>query len=358
MQPLREEPVTHSTFTLRRRATLASGIVAIVATMVAAVSCADPSPPGASDSSRSPGPSPEGAIGCLGRIEPGDGVVRIAAPSTIGPPIVGRLLVREGEAVRTGQALAELDTKGRLEAAQRQAEARIVVARKRLAQVQSGAKGSEIAAQQADIERLQVELANAVQEHKRHASLGDNVTASRLDALRMQVDSLSQALNAARQRLVSLTEIRPVDVDVASAELDEAVRSEASARADVETSVIRSPIDGRVIKIHTKPGEQVRDQGVMELAPTEPMYVVAEVAESDIARVRVGQRAKAVADALPASVEGTVERISLKVLQNQLMPVDPARFSDARVVDVWIKIDDGRLVADLIHMRVDVVIQP
>ena len=180
----------------------------------------------------------------------------------------------------------------------------------------------------------------------------------RLDALRMQVDSLSQALNAARQRLVSLTEIRPVDVDVASAELDEAVRSEASARADVETSVIRSPIDGRVIKIHTKPGEQVRDQGVMELAPTEPMYVVAEVAESDIARVRVGQRAKAVADALPASVEGTVERISLKVLQNQLMPVDPARFSDARVVDVWIKIDDGRLVADLIHMRVDVVIQP
>jgi hypothetical protein len=40
------------------------------------------------------------------------------------------------------------------------------------------------------------------------------------------------------------------------------------------------------------------------------------------------------------------------------MKVDPANFSDARVVEVWIKVDDSRRVADLIHMRVEVVIQP
>jgi hypothetical protein len=40
------------------------------------------------------------------------------------------------------------------------------------------------------------------------------------------------------------------------------------------------------------------------------------------------------------------------------MPASPARFSDARVVEVWIKVDDSRAVGDLIHLRVDVVIQP
>jgi HlyD family secretion protein len=303
-------------------------------------------------------PPENGPIGCVGRIEPGEGIVRIAAPGMSGPAIVSRLLVREGDAAQAGQVLAELDTKGRLEAAQHQADARIEVARKRLAQVQSGAKPSEIATQQSDISRVEIELANAEREFKRHVLLGDMVTASQLDGVRMRVDTLAQALNGARQRLVSLTEIRPVDVDVASAELAEAVRSQVRARAELETSTIRSPIDGRVIKIYARPGEQVLSEGVMELAPIDPMYAVAEVAESDMPRVRVGRRAKVSGDGLPNPVHGTVERVSLKVLQNQLMPVDPARFSDARVVNVWIRLDDSRRVADLIHMRVDVVIQP
>jgi hypothetical protein len=40
------------------------------------------------------------------------------------------------------------------------------------------------------------------------------------------------------------------------------------------------------------------------------------------------------------------------------MPVDPATFSDGRVINVWVKLDEGAAVSHLIHLRVDVVIQP
>jgi HlyD family secretion protein len=297
-------------------------------------------------------------VGCLGRIEPLDGVVHVAARALGGQPsIVGRLLVKEGDAVRVGQVLAELESRHQLEAAVLQAQAQIEVARKRLAQVQAGAKPSELAAQQAEIERLQMELTNAEQEHRRYASLGDNVTRSQIDALQLRVDATSKSLTAAKQRLASLTEVRPVDVELARAEFDAAVRNEARARAERDATIIHSPTDGRVTKIFAWPGEQVQNEGLLELAPAGPVYVVAEVPESDIRRVKVGQRAAISGDGVPPGTEGTVERIAIKVLQNQLVHVDPATFSDARIVNVWIKVANGEPLANLINMRVDVIIR-
>src|SRR5262249_21947387 len=96
----------------------------------------------------------KGAIGCLGRIEAGDGIVRVAARGLSGQPaIVGRLLVKQGDTVAAGQAIGELDTKEQLDTAVRQAVARVETARRRLAQTQMGAKPSDVAAQQAEVER-------------------------------------------------------------------------------------------------------------------------------------------------------------------------------------------------------------
>jgi HlyD family secretion protein len=329
------------------------GALAVIG--IVSVSCREA--PSAGVPTQNVGSAPVGVSG-LGRIEPGEGVVRVAARAPGGAPIVGRLLVRKGQAVKVGQVVAELDNKDELEAAVQQAISRTEVARRRLAQSRAGAEASQVSAQNADIERLQRDLENARIQHKRYQSLGKNVTAEELDRLKLRVDSAESALTVARQQLASLTEVRAVDVEVAQAELEEALQNETRARADAKTSVIHSPIDGRVVEIQAWPGEQVGPDGLMELAPTEPMYAVAEITESDIARVRVGQRATITGDALLKPVQGTVERISPKVLQNQTMPASPARFSDARVVEVWIKVDDSRAVGDLIHLRVDVVIQP
>jgi HlyD family secretion protein len=311
---------------------------------------------GVSSSEAAPQSAQTGVAG-LGRIEAGDGVLRVAVRALTGTPIVERLLVKKGDTVRAGQVLAELDNRDELQLAVQHAASRTEVARRRLEQVRAGAKPSEVSAHAANIEALEIDLANARTELERYTSLGTNVTATDLDRMKLRVGSATRALEAARLRRAGLSEVRPVDVEVAQAELEEAIRSEARARLDVETSVVEAPIDGRVIEIHAWRGELVGPEGLLELAPAEPMYAVAEVAESDIARVRVGQRATVTADALKAPLQGIVERVSQKVLQNQVMPVDPANFSDSRVIEVWIRLDDGRAAADLIHLRVDVFIQ-
>jgi len=322
-------------------------------------SCRQAAAPAApADPAASPQRAPTGPIGALGHVQAGDGIIMLGARSLSGQPsLVGRVLVKEGDRVSAGQVVAELDSKAQLEATERQAAARIEVARRRLSQVQAGAKPSDIAAQQAEVSRLRVELANAQQEHKRYASLGANATASQLDALRTRTDATAQALAAAQQRLAGLSEVRPVDVALAEADLEEATSNAARARAEREASIIRAPIDGRVVTIHARAGEQVQS-GLMEIAPLEPMYVVAEVAEADIARVKVGARATMTGAGLASPLEGTVERVAPKVLQNELMRVDPATYSDGRVVKVWIRVANGTAVANLMHMRVDVVIQP
>ena len=55
-------------------------------------------------------------------------------------------------------------------------------------------------------------------------------------------------LAAANARLRSLTEIRPIDVDVADADLQEAIADTRRARAEADAATIRSPYDGRVVK--------------------------------------------------------------------------------------------------------------
>jgi HlyD family secretion protein len=340
----------------RNRASRWRNGVALVLSVIVGTSCGGSGSTAGSSPETAPQPAETGVAG-LGRIEAGNGVVRVAARSSFGTPIVERLLVQKGDTVKAGQVLAELDNKDELQLAVQQAASRTEVARRRLDQVRTGAKASEVSATDTDIEALEIDLANARTELQRYTSLGTNVSATDLDRMKLRVESATRALAAARLRRTGLTEVRPVDVEVAQAELDEAIKAEARARLDAETSTVEAPIDGRVVEIHAWRGEMVGPEGLLELAPAEPMYAVAEVAESDIARVRVGQRATVTADALKAPLQGVVERISTKVLQNQIMPVDPANFSDSRVVEVWIRLDDGGAAADLIHLRVDVVIK-
>lgn len=298
-------------------------------------------------------------IGCLGRLEPGEGVVSLGARGLGGQPsIVGRLLVAEGAVVSAGQVVAELNSRDQLEAVVRVAEAQVTVARTRLAQVLAGAKPSDVAAQRAEVDRLRADLQNAERELERNKRLGELVSASQLDGLTLRVETAAKAVVQAERRLASLSEVRPVDAEAARAEVVAAEREAARAKAEFESSILRSPIDGRVIRVHAWPGEEVGPEGVIEVGVVDPMYAVAEVAESDLSRVRVGQRATVTGDGLAQPLTGVVERVGQKVLQNALMPLDPATFSDSRVVDARVRLDDPARAANLVHLRVSVTIQP
>ena len=81
-------------------------------------------------------------ISCLGRIEPDFEVITLAAPSVsqTGTPLIAVLKIEEGDEIKAGQLIAELDNRQRLESAWQVATSRIKVAEQRLAQIKAGAK--------------------------------------------------------------------------------------------------------------------------------------------------------------------------------------------------------------------------
>ncbi len=239
-------------------------------------------------------PSAPSAITALARIEPKDGVRYIAGPSN--PSVViGRLLVEEGDPVSEGQIIAVLDNYAMLES--------------RLA-------------------RLRAYLANAEIEYQRNAKLfrQKTVAASELDSSRMNV------------------EMGKADVHSAQAELD--------------LAAVRSPINGRVLKIHARTGERVGADGIAEIGETDKMYAVAEVYETDVPRIRVGQHATVNSPAFPEALHGTVERIGQKVAKQDVLNTDPAAKTDARVVEVRVRLNEADQVAGLTNLEAEVAIEP
>jgi HlyD family secretion protein len=335
---------------------LLAGVLIVAVSLAAAVMSSRAAPP-------MPVPSvpARDSITSLGRISPANAVIRLSARSISGQPsLVSELLVDRGDLVQRGQILAVLNSRDQLDAHLRHAVASLAVAERRLAQVKAGVKPADLSAQRAEIARVEAELATSRTELRRYEALKEAalIADSELDRRQLAVEATALQLRQATERLNSLAEVRDVDIALAEAEVASATTNVRLARTQYEQAEVRSPIDGRVVEIHTWPGEEVKSTGIMELAATDPMYVVAEVADRDIARVRVGQRATVTGEALSAPLEGVVERIATKMAKNDLLQVDPTAPSDARVFETWIRLDAPGQAAGLIHAEVTVRITP
>src|SRR5579871_5008476 len=182
-------------------------------------------------------------VSCLGRVEPEGGVLHIAGRYISGrPPVVETLHVQEGQQVKTGTLLATLSGRAQQAAAVESAKEQIEVARRRLDQVKtSTVRKPDLAAQQAEISRLEATLKNQQAELQRYENLRktDDVTPSELDARRTAVLTSQHAIDEARQRLASLNEpVRDADIKVAEAQLQAAVVDAEHAQREYELTAI------------------------------------------------------------------------------------------------------------------------
>jgi HlyD family secretion protein len=96
----------------------------------------------------------------------------------------------------------------------------------------------------------------------------------------------------------------------------EAENAHRRVERDLAKTVIRSPVDGVVVRREVEVGTAVADLQnggtvVATLADDHRIHVLAEVDENDVAGVRVGQPAQVHIDAFPDEVfEGTVRKVS------------------------------------------------
>ena len=334
-------------------------------------------------------------VTALGRLEPSGEIIQVSVSSAAEGNRIEELLVREGNQVEKGQVIAVLDSRDRTLAALKQAEARVSVAQANLARVKAGAKTGEIAAQQAAIarieaerdndiaaqsamvSRMEAELRNAQTEYQRYQQLYNQgaVSASQRDSKELTLATakeqlaeakanLSRIKSAQQQQIAEakatlnkIAEVRPVDVDIALAEVQEAQAAVSIAEADRDRAYIRSPQAGTIIKILTRPGEVVSsNEGIVRIGQINQMYAVAEVYESDINKVKIGQPATITANAISGELTGIVESIGLEVERQEVVNTDPTANIDAKVVEVKVKLDEAssKKVAGLTNLLVNV----
>lgn len=336
-------------------------------------------------------------VSALGRLEPQGELVQLSAPSSAEGNRMSQLLVKEGEAVSSGQIIAILDSRDRLQADLQTAQEQVRVAEAELARIKAGAKQGELAAQRAEIARLDAqrqgemtaqsatiarrlaEVDNALAEFNRYQSLYQQgaISASERDQKQLVLQTAQRSLQeaqavanrlqavqspelvAARARLNQIAEVRPVDVNAAQANINQARASVKQAQARLDQAYIKAPQSGVVLDIHTHPGEVVGTNGILELGQTQQMYAVAEVYQSDVRKIKAGQAVKVNSEALPQSLSGTVDRISTKVRRQTIINTDPSENIDGRVVEVYVKLDNtsSQQAAQFTNLQVNVTVQ-
>jgi HlyD family secretion protein len=127
------------------------------------------------------------------------------------------------------------------------------------------------------------------------------------------------------------------------------------ARTAVAQAELRAPVSGKVLDVLVHEGE-VGSGPVLQLGDVGTMVAVAEVDQSDIPRLRVGDRATV--EILEKEVPARVTRISAIVGKNQLTSFDPRALQDRRVVKVTLQLDDPSAAASFVNMEVEAAIQP
>ncbi len=130
-----------------------------------------------------------------------------------------------------------------------------------------------------------------------------------------------------------------------------------AAEARWKRTVLTAPVSGRILRIFNYPGEELRNRPLLQMGETDRMYAVAEVYETRVRHVRIGQRATVSSPALGRDLTGKVERIGLRIFKNDVLDVDPKADTDSRVMEVRIRLDDTELSGKFNLLQVDVCIQ-
>lgn len=252
----------------------------------------------------SAGKKEEGVVSGNGRIEAVE--IDVAAKT---PGRLQEIRVREGDFVTAGQILAVMDTQAlaaqrqQAEAQLRQAEDAVITARSQLAQ-----RESERAAAKALVVQRDTELSAARVREARIKELADTGVASQqaADDARSAVDTASAALSAARAQVAAtdaaITTTRS-QIHSAESAVEAARAAVARIQVEIDDSILKSPRDGRVQYLVSRPGEVLGAGGrVLNLVDLSDVYMTFFLPTAEAGRLAIGTEVRIVLDAAPQYV--------------------------------------------------------
>ena len=254
------------------------------------------------------------SITALGRLTPRGGNVKLAVAAGVsgGNQIVTKWMVEEGDTISEGQTLAYLSSYQELSTAIESAEENLRLSRSLLPFLEISRKKAK-------------ELLNR--------------------------GSLSQEEYT---KTITALKTRKSEVLSNEAELQR-------ARNNLDSSIVKSPLNGQLIKIYSWPGMKPTDDGLAIAARTSDMQVWAQVFQTDIGEISQGQLAtvKAESGGFDGELNATVRSIIGEVSERDLFAVSGSNDINARVVLVKLDLEpsDRSKVRQLSGLNVTVTFE-
>jgi HlyD family secretion protein len=294
-----------------------------------------------------------------GRVEPYSEDIKI------GSELSGRLKavkVEEGDTIRRGQVLAELenaDYRAQVESAR----ANVLAKQATLRKVINGARRQERDEAWSSVNEAKAVLENSKSELHRHQQLFSAGVEPReeLERYVREADVAQAKYDAAVQQHALVDDhAREEDQSLAEADLKLAQGQLAEAQARYEKAFIRSPIDGTVLRQHHRDGESVSNSStvpdpILTIGDRKSLRVRVDVDETDVSKVREGQRAYVTADAFgKQKFWGHVVRVGQQLGPKNVHTDEPAEKVDTKILETLVELDPGSDLPD--GLRVDAFI--
>ena len=243
------------------------------------------------------------------------------------PGAVALVLVHENQAVKKGDLLVVIDHAD-YAARARQAEAELETARGRAA-----AAEAQVAAAAAGARRAQLEAAKAEEDLRRAEQLrqGDAIPPERLDAARATGGMTRAGVASSRAQGAAAA----AQVALAHAQVKAAEAARDLAALQLSYTKVWATQDGVISKLSVRQGQLVASgQPMAELVPSQT-YVVANFKETQVGRMRPGEKATVEIDAYPGlKLQGRVESLSGGTgARFSLIPPDNASGNFVKVVE-------------------------
>ncbi len=296
-----------------------------------------------------------------GRVEPYSEDIKI------GSELSGRLksvLVEEGDRIGRGQALAELENAD-YRAQVDSARANVIAKEAGLRKVINGARRQERDQAWSSVNEAKAVMVNAQAElHRRQELFAAGVVSrEELDRYASDADVAKAKYQAAvEQHSLVDDHAREEDQSLAEADLELAKAQLEEAKARYEKTFIRSPIDGTVLRKHHRSGESVSNSStvpdpILTIGDRKALRVRMDVDETDVSKVRLGQRAYVTADAFgKQKFWGRVVRVGQQLGPKNVRTDEPTEKVDTKILETLVELDPGSQLPD--GLRVDAFIVP
>jgi HlyD family secretion protein len=254
------------------------------------------------------------SITASGQLQPNT-IITVRPDSNMPTRKLVSILVKEGDRVKAGQALAQIDPSG-LDLDLKSAQANLQAQKAKLDNLKAKPADLDITTAQGDLDQAQATFDSAQQTYDSTKALADKELASK-----NQLADAERQLSLAKTRL-DAAKLSYQNVKAQSQEDVLQAQESAVAQADsdyqkskliYDSAVIRSPLTGLIAEITVNVGDLVSPStALMTVIDTDPMWLQAQVNENDVVSLKVGQPAVVTPSGYPdMNINGKVTQIDL-----------------------------------------------